>query len=75
MKCLIILVFVLLINTINCDGGDNGYYYSPPPPTVCINNGCISGKLMAGYRKNDFHAFLGIPFAQPPVDDLRFRVS
>ena len=28
-----------------------------------------------GYLKNRIHAFKGIPYAQPPIDDLRFKPS
>lgn len=40
------------------------------PPKVTIKNGTIEGVHKSNY-KQDY--FLGIPFAQPPVDNLRFR--
>ena len=42
----------------------------PLAPTVQVRNGTIQGRYMAAY---DEDYFLGIPFAQPPVGDLRFR--
>lgn len=39
-------------------------------PSVEVNNGTIFGIHSAAYAQ-DF--FLGIPFAQPPVNDLRFE--
>lgn len=39
-------------------------------PTAVVRNGTVAGKYLAGF---DQDAFLGIPFAQPPVGDLRFR--
>lgn len=39
-------------------------------PTVTIKNGTIAGLHSSQYNQ-DF--FLGVPFAQPPVGDLRFR--
>uniref|UniRef100_A0A182QXN1 Carboxylic ester hydrolase n=1 Tax=Anopheles farauti TaxID=69004 RepID=A0A182QXN1_9DIPT len=41
-------------------------------PRVCTAEGCILGKLMEGMAGERFEAFLGIPFAKPPVGDLRF---
>lgn len=44
--------------------------------TVCMANaGCVIGRLMYGYNIPLFEAFMGIPYALPPVGDLRFSVS
>jgi carboxylesterase type B len=40
-------------------------------PTVTVKNGTLEGAHSSTYNQ-DF--FLGIPFAQPPVGQLRFRV-
>lgn len=42
-------------------------------PNVCMDCGCIQGTYMNDTRHQPFDAFLGIPFAQPPVGSLRFR--
>jgi carboxylesterase type B len=39
-------------------------------PLVRTNEGTYIGKYLPSYKQD---AFLGIPFAQPPVGDLRFR--
>lgn len=39
-------------------------------PTVAITNGSISGLHLETYNQD---LFLGIPFAQPPIGELRFR--
>jgi hypothetical protein len=44
-------------------------------PVVCSESGCVRGKLMPGYQTKAFEAFLGIPFAKPPVGELRFQVN
>lgn len=39
-------------------------------PQVTIKNGTVEGKHVASLNQD---LFLGIPFAQPPVGDLRFQ--
>ncbi|CAK7213773.1 hypothetical protein SEUCBS140593_001958 [Sporothrix eucalyptigena] len=49
------------------------YPYSPATiPTVTVVNGSYTGLYNTHYDQ-DF--FLGMPYAQPPVGDLRFRVA
>jgi carboxylesterase type B len=43
--------------------------------TVCFKNGCVKGTKMDGYQIESFEAFMGIPFAKPPIGELRFEVS
>nr|AEW07365.1 juvenile hormone esterase [Culex quinquefasciatus] len=41
-------------------------------PRVCIDDGCLRGKTMEGYQAGPFNAFVGIPYAKPPTEELRF---
>ncbi|EDV37676.1 uncharacterized protein Dana_GF11292 [Drosophila ananassae] len=41
---------------------------------VCLQDlGCLKGTEMPGFQTGSFESFLGIPFAQPPVGELRFK--
>ena len=45
--------------------------YDSYTPTVQILNGTYTG-IHSPYYNQDF--YLGVPYAQPPVEDLRYRV-
>lgn len=42
-------------------------------PFICLSHGCVRGTYMNDSKGEMFDAFLGIPFAQPPVGNLRLR--
>ena len=41
-------------------------------PIVEINSGTVYGKLVKSLQGTDIEHYLGIPFAKPPIGDLRF---
>ncbi len=41
---------------------------------VYVEQGTLQGKRMKSRAGRDYLAFLGIPYAQPPTGDLRFKV-
>nr|AQS60687.1 carboxylesterase [Sogatella furcifera] len=43
------------------------------PPVVEIGNGLLQGTYYRTINERDVLAFLGVPFAEPPVANLRFR--
>lgn len=46
----------------------------PPTPTVTIRQGTILGRMVDdGTFPKPLEGFMGIPYALPPVDNLRFR--
>ncbi|KAF5299073.1 hypothetical protein FQR65_LT09431 [Abscondita terminalis] len=42
-------------------------------PVVTIENGSLQGKIKTDYEGNTYYSFQGIPYAKPPVGDLRFK--
>ncbi|RZC36374.1 COesterase and/or Abhydrolase 3 domain containing protein, partial [Asbolus verrucosus] len=42
-------------------------------PIVSISHGKLLGKIMKNIHNCDFYAFQGIPYARPPLNELRFK--
>jgi juvenile-hormone esterase len=59
------LVFLMLINVNLALSAVN---VSSKAPVVCIADGCLRG-----INNGKYDAFLSIPFAKPPLGDLRFK--
>ncbi|RSL91419.1 hypothetical protein CEP52_014267 [Fusarium oligoseptatum] len=69
MKSLVFSVLVLAQSLAQVAAGPLHKPYSSPP-VATVKNGSYQGVHSTGYNQ-DF--FLGIPYAQAPVGDLRFR--
>uniref|UniRef100_A0A182PNE9 carboxylesterase n=1 Tax=Anopheles epiroticus TaxID=199890 RepID=A0A182PNE9_9DIPT len=53
----------------SCLGGVEAYQTEP---VVCIADGCLRGTVMQSSVGISYPAFLGVPFAKPPIGKLRF---
>lgn len=45
------------------------------PPVLEISNGWLQGTLQKSYNGRVYSSFQGIPYARPPIGDLRFEVN
>lgn len=43
-------------------------------PVIKIKTGEVRGHILKSRDGRDFFSFSGIPYAKPPIDDLRFMV-
>lgn len=57
------IVCIMFLNTVSCD------------PVVEITKGKIKGQILKSRNGRDFFSFTGIPYAKPPLNDLRFKVN
>lgn len=50
-----------------------GFAWSAPVPEVEVKTGRLRGRVGFTPKGTRYHAFLGIPYAKPPVGDRRFK--
>lgn len=67
-RCLPLMIWVGALSLSGCGSGSNNAAPDPNADTVSTQYGAVKGTVSAGGR-----AFLGIPFAAPPVGDLRWK--
>jgi carboxylesterase type B len=44
-------------------------------PIVSVEHGKLQGKISTNICNENFLSFLGIPYAKPPIGELRFKVK
>ncbi|KAJ9413267.1 hypothetical protein FOXG_21996 [Fusarium oxysporum f. sp. lycopersici 4287] len=64
------IAWLLLVFAVDAKSPSTSSLGPRGPPTVTIKNGTLSGIFNSHY---DQEFFLGIPYAAPPVNDLRLR--
>lgn len=50
------------------------FFYTFASPIVTVENGVLEGTTMQSRNGREFFAFQGIPYAKPPLGNLRFQV-
>lgn len=63
MHSVFLVVFTLLFEYVFCTG-----------PLINVHEGQLKGKQYLSRNGRNFFAFQGIPYAKPPVGQLRFKV-
>lgn len=58
-------IFMLLFGFVNCIPND----------ILQLSQGQIQGSILYSRNGREFNAFQGIPYAKPPISDLRFEVK
>lgn len=66
-----LISFILCAIITIFGNGDCDYF-----KVVYTSDGAVRGvKNTTEWQKCDYHAFKGIPYAEPPMGDLRFKVN
>ena len=63
MKAVSLVLFCFVLRSTKSDGSDN--------PMVRTKSGPVAGEVLISRGGKRYHAFLGIPYAEPPE---RFQV-
>lgn len=73
LKLVLIFIWLFFAVVVNCDYNCDDY---DDPLIVKTSHGLIKGAYQTTILKNKtIIAFKGIPYAQPPIGDKRYKVS
>lgn len=65
--CLVLYVFSFFTSHVFCETEN---------PIIDTTNGKIEGKILTTlFEKREYYGFMGIPYAVPPLKELRFTVK
>lgn len=53
----------------------NFWYIKCDSPTIILPQGELVGQVLTNINGKEYFSFTGIPYAKPPIGELRFRVS
>lgn len=70
-----VTIFFILIFVLICWLYNVGLDVGRATPLVRIKNGTLQGSIMVTRKGREIEAFRGIPYAQPPIGELRFEVN
>ena len=66
LKPLCVILFLSIVNSGDCQ---------EDTVTVSLSQGQLRGKVATTFQGLDYYSFQGIPYAKPPVGELRFKVG
>lgn len=71
---LAVLRYLLVVILLNIQYF-SGYCDEVSDPVVTIEQGSLKGKIQSGVNGQKYYSYQGIPYAEPPIGELRFQVK
>lgn len=70
----VVTAIAALVFVVSCGGGSGAPVLStPPPPPLAADEVRTNDGVLRGSIEGDLRVFRGIPYAAPPVGEMRFR--